>query len=295
MKDLRIGYGSSGSGLSQNPRDKAAAFRRAHRVGQVLHGRILRWIRGNLALVNVSGQELVAELHTRPESGVPLRFLVAQLIPDILLREIGEEEAARYATHPQPDSTHAYLAARDALDALLHERFWPHHSPPTSPQAAPLSARALFADFVARHDDALTLFTELHRYRQAVNRLLAAANAGVLQYLPWLLPAARAVELLSARGEHGTVRLTIGAIFPGHGRSLIQCLAGSERIAYRLFLERTDAAPALEVLCLQRDAGRPASAFPTLCLGCGPLPAGMHDVLSSALPPETFSGLHIQA
>lgn len=295
MKDLRIGYGNSGNALSQNPRDKAAAFRRAHRVGQILHGRLLRWIRGNMALVNVGGQELVAELHAKPESGVPLRFLVVQLLPDILLREIGDEEAARYAAPSRRDSMHAYMTARNTLDALLHDRLWSRHDLRTAHFADLHHVHTLFANFIAEDAEALTLFTEVNRCLLPVNNLLAATNTGFLKYLPWLLPQARAVELLCAQGEHGTMRLTIGAILPGSGRSLIQCLAGSERMAYRLFLERAETAHAAEPLCQQRDALRPASAFPVLCLGCGPLPPGIHDVLSSALPPEAFGGLHVQA
>ncbi len=280
-------------------RDRAANFRRTHHVGQILHGRLIRHLRGNQAWVHVGGHELIAELRSQPEPGVPLRFLVVQLLPDILLREITEDEAARHAGTATPHAIiKAYISGRDALDALLHAHLWP--TLPALPVRAPLTQlearRQVVADFIAGNDEALTTFTAMRLALAGVNALLASAAQGTLRYMPWLLPQGRSVELLHSRGEQASVRLILGAELPGSGRSLIQCLAGTERMAYRLFLERADHADAVETLCRTMDAAAGPEALPTACLGAGPLPHGMHDVLTCILPAAVFTrSLHVQA
>ncbi|GFM38175.1 hypothetical protein [Desulfovibrio psychrotolerans] len=333
MKTTRIYPANTVSGNAAQDRDsgnRAAAFRRAHRPGQVLRGRMLRFVRGTMAWVNVAGHELLAELHTRPEPGVPLHFLVEQTVPDILLRELDPEEARHYQAHPPrtpQDIARDYLTARDALDALLHQRLWPLAPAGDTPHAASASqSKADFSAFIAQDAEALAAFTLVQRHRLTVNRLLAERNSGELYHLPWLLPLARGVELLRAQGEHGVLRLTIGAVLPRLGRTLVQALAGSEKLAYRLFLEHAEAsrpaggqgngAPQAhnlpsaqpppdvrgatatqsppEALCRQRDAAQ-TTRYPAVCLGSGPLPPGIHDILSGLLGPVSHGSLNIRA
>lgn len=375
MKPTRIYSAETLSGNAAQDRDsgnRAAAFRRAHRPGQVLHGRMLRFVRGNLAWVNIAGHELLAELRTRPEPGVSLHFLVEQTMPDILLRELDPEEARRHLAHPPrtpQDIARDYLAARDALDSLLHQRLWPAFlSGETGGQAAlginadrinladladapgltgpigPVSpvgpvgsgdithavrtsrGKAAFTAFIAQDAEALAAFTLVQRHRLAVNRMLAERNSGELYHLPWLLPQARGVELLRAQGEHGVLRLTIGAVLPRLGRTLVQALAGSEKLAYRLFLEHAEttrsadtqaggaprahtppsaqpspvvrnaaaAQSSPEALCRQRGAAQ-TTGYPAVCLGSGPLPPGIHDILSGLLGPAAHGSLNIRA
>jgi len=333
MKPTRIYSAETLSGNAAQDRDsgnRAAAFRRAHRPGQVLHGRMLRFVRGNMAWVNVAGHELLAELRTRPEPGVPLLFLVEQTLPDILLRELDPEEARHYQAHPPrtpQDIARDYLAARDALDSLLHQRLWPASPAGDTPHAArAFQGKAAFTAFIAQDAEALAAFTLVQRHRLAVNRMLAERNSGELYHLPWLLPQARGVELLRAQGEHGVLRLTIGAVLPRLGRTLVQALAGSEKLAYRLFLEHAEttrhpgaqaggasqahtppsaqpsqvvrnaatAHASPEALCRQRDAAQ-TTGYPAVCLGSGPLPPGIHDILSGLLGPAAHGSLNIRA
>ena len=288
----------------QDSAGRAAAFRRSHHVGQILHGKVLRWVRGGMAWVHVGGQELLAQLQTKPEAGVPLRFLVEQLVPDIILKEVdGDETAAANQSISPADLIRQYLEARDAFDAMLHARLWPSIvSPADIPDAAPAALTA-FATFVSDDAEALALFTQVQGHRLNVNQLLAATRSGTLHYLPWLMPQAHAMEILMPSENTGTARITASAQLPACGRTLIQCLAGTERMAYRLFLERARSehsgppsgrsepvATLAATVCRIRDEHRPQQLLPIVCLGCGPLPAGIHDVLTSILRPAGLSG-----
>lgn len=287
----------------QDSAGRAAAFRRAHHVGQILHGKVLRWVRGGMAWVHVGGQELLAQLQTKPEAGVPLRFLVEQLVPDIILKEVdGDATAPAYPNISPADLIRQYLEARDAFDAMLHSRLWPSPASAGIPDAAP-AALAAFATFISDDAEALALFTQVQGHRLNVNQLLAATRSGTLHYLPWLMPEAHAMEILMPCENTGTVRITASAQLPACGRTLIQCLAGTERMAYRLFLERAQSdlpetssgrsgpvATLAATVCRIRDEHRPQQLLPIACLGCGPLPAGIHDVLTSILRPAGLSG-----
>ncbi len=329
MDDFRISSGFRQGAFTDSGQSgaRAAAFRRAHRVGQILHGTMLRWAGGGKAWVQVGGQELVAELRTRPDMGVPLRFLVEQLVPDIILRELDPDEGAPYAPRSVPEIVRAYYAARDAMDALLHAR--PYLSflvqPSPSPDGAPHAEAASpspgvrltrFCAHVGEDADLLTAFLRVQQEKAAVNRVLAQGNAGMLLYLPWLLPQAYGVEMLlprlasppfsseSAPPDTPAMAFTMGARLPHSGHTLARCLAGRDRIAYRLFVERpntvrspspsTVSAPVADIL--SEAAPQPdISAISVECLGIGPLPPGMYDVLTSALPPQRLGGLHRRA
>ncbi|UZP66852.1 hypothetical protein N1030_14735 [Desulfovibrio mangrovi] len=295
-----VNWQGQGTTTGQETASRAAAFRRSHHVGQILHGKILRWVRGGMAWVHVGGQELLAQLHTTPEAGVALRFLVVQLVPEIILKEVDEDSThATGHTLSPADIIRDYLAARDALDAHLHKHLWPTLSldedntvstDGMAPQGGAASpARNAFITHISQHEEGLALFTTLQHSLLRVNALLAASRSGVLCHLPWLLPEARGVEMLLPPRTEGTTKITFGAVFPASGHVLIQCLAGTERMAYRLFLER--AAPKVAAtVCRVRDARRQQHATQLSCLGCGPLPAGIHDVLTSILHPAGLSG-----
>lgn len=296
------------SSAGQDSAGRAAAFRRSHHVGQILHGKVLRWVRGGMAWVHVGGQELLAQLQTKPEAGVPLRFLVEQLVPDIILKEVdGDAAATAYPNVSPGDLIRQYLEARDAFDAVLHDRLWPSiaSSSDTSPDTSATAPAALaaVATFVSEDAEALALFTQVQQHRLNVNLLLTATRSGTLHYLPWLMPEAKGVELLLPSENAGTARITASAQLPACGRTLIQCLAGTERMAYRLFLERAQSehsghpsgrletvATLAATVCRIRDEQRPQQVLPIACLGCGPLPAGIHDVLTSILRPAGLSG-----
>lgn len=280
-------------GQDRQTAQRAATFRRTHRVGQVLHGKVLRWVRGGMAWVHVGGHELLAELQARPEQGVPLRFLVVQLVPEIILREVAEEDAANARAMLVPQVVvREYLAARDALDGMLHERLWPDVAVSAGPSKG--DGRAVlraFAEFMEQDAPALTGYTAVQRALFGVNHLLQSAAVGRLWYLPWCMPRARGIELLVHATGRDAARYTLGANLPVLGHTLVQCLAATERMAYRLFLERDSHAELVERVC-SPDEVVPASSVSTnclnagtqlACLGAGGLPEGMYDVLSSVL------------
>lgn len=88
---MRIrGQGSSSTGFGGQRQDseRSERFRRGHRAGQKVQGRIVEWEAPGLAWVEIDGQRLLAQVSQDSELGLIRRFLILKLSPEIVLKEI---------------------------------------------------------------------------------------------------------------------------------------------------------------------------------------------------------------
>lgn len=88
---MRIhGQNSSSAGFGGHKQDseRSERFRRGHRVGQKVQGRIVEWENQELAWVEIDGQRLLAQVNHDSALGLTRQFLVLKLSPEIVLKEI---------------------------------------------------------------------------------------------------------------------------------------------------------------------------------------------------------------
>jgi|GEM_PF-747666 len=293
---MRIrGFGSkTGSGA-----DRAEAFRQKYRIGERLYGRIVQWESPGLAWVDFKGQELLAQIHSRPSPGQTLLFQVLKLYPHIVLQELCP---GRSGAEPMTEWLQTFWAARARFETM------------TVPLREGLARRSIrdpdkrrdeFLRLVGSDAAALALYVRLLEAQQNINALLAAQGHGRFAYPPWLLLEAHSQELLVTppekdpagtgkkspkKGSGGAARLVFGFTLKNLGQCELRALYRSTgergpQGGYRVLLEHSEFAPVFQKIL--GDQVSQDLEIGLEYLGSGPLsPFSQAGVLSEFLPPE---------
>jgi hypothetical protein len=81
------GSSSSGFGRQSKDSERSDRFRKGHRAGQM----VMEWQSPGLAWVEIDGQRMLAQVSEDAVLGRERMFLVVQLSPDIVLRELHDK------------------------------------------------------------------------------------------------------------------------------------------------------------------------------------------------------------
>lgn len=290
---MRIGNPSGPfSGRGSSGGDRARIFRNRHRVGERVKGRLLRWEQPgqawpNLAWIDIQGQELLAQIHSQPEPGQILVFLVVQLYPDIVLQELhgGGPGSGSGAPLSLSGAVHAFWAARSLYESA---------SRPERPVLGPAPGmpaserRSLLHSTLGTRPDVLARYLRLLGAVQLTNAFLGPMGAGRLCYPAWLLPAeALAAEMLMhpGRGAGDADEAVLAFALPRAGQCLVRLVvrpgvkgvSGGVSGSCRVSMER----PSL---------GRAMDAALDVLLARAGLD-GLSRLETAALPPEHRAGL----
>jgi len=237
------------------------AFRRAHRVGQRLTGRLLRWEGEGLGLVNIQGHELTALVASQPAPGQTLCFVVERLYPEVVLKELHGGPGG----DPGPavlfnDFRQARAMADKAL-APLEARL------ASLELANPLERKHAFFDLAARDKAVLTPLARLLASVHALNALLEPAHGVTLASPNWLLPQVKSRELLTFHSLEDQPQEThFFCILPRLGRCEIRMYALGARLSLKAFTEadipKATVAKVLAKVLPQADKADFLGAFP---------------------------------
>lgn len=198
------GYGSS-FGQPANTRDRAAAFRARHSIGQRIKGHILKREPNGLYWVQVGGEDLLARLEVQADPGDQLLFIVRALSPEIMLQALSE---GGVDTNDLPGLVQRFRAAREVFEvqaaSLLTHLVG---MPPLSGLRREAFAKALSDDLPAaeRHTKALEF---LHHINSSMG---IKQNAQAL-YLPWLTPTLRRQEILRRTKADSSLETALSAL-----------------------------------------------------------------------------------
>jgi len=179
------GFGAGGQPPG-GERDRAAAFRARHSIGQRVRGRILRREQNGLTWVLVGGEELLARLEVPAEPGDELFFIVRALSPEIMLQALPPGQAAA----DLPGLVQRFRAAREIFEQQDAGLFEPLMGLPPSPGARHKAFQAALAKSPAAADRLAKVLDILGQ----INAGLDPAAGLEALYLPWLLPALRRQE-----------------------------------------------------------------------------------------------------
>lgn len=269
--------GQSTGGFSGGGRESGSereVFRRGHRVGDRVRGRILGPAGHGLTLVQAGGHRLTAGIADPPPPGTVLDFLVTGLDPDIVLKVIHPAAASGMSPADLLGSI-ATLAAR--LESL----------PLTAKAATAATLPERYRDFILlarRSPETAGLLRELSRLHALVDRLLSRGlppgsgmigATGRLRYrrTPWLLPGARSQELLIRKdSDRGFVEIILGFTLDLLGRAEVRLLSRPDDAGYRLLAERTEHAGAIGERIEAEFRHLAPSGAVARCLGSFPLP-----------------------
>ena len=228
---------------------------------------------------------MLARISSRPQPGQELNFRVAQLYPDVVLKELhGSGEG-----FSPGGLLHLYRTVRDEFErAMGGSEGWPaggEISPPGK-------GKTRFFENVARNPQALARYVRLLELLDGVNGYAGSVGEeegeGRVWYLPWMVPGATGQELLlrqwagddsgndSGEKAEGIREIVFGFSLRRLGRAEIRLLVGGRRTGCRILLERMEFASAVRRLI---HTSLPASLSDSVeILGVGPLPPGAVDI-----------------
>ncbi len=87
---MRVSGSGGGYENSGGRNNRSDSFRHKHHLGQKVKGTILKYISDDMAWISIDGNKLLAQLKSTHQVGSRLTFLIKQLVPDIVLKEIFE-------------------------------------------------------------------------------------------------------------------------------------------------------------------------------------------------------------
>jgi len=186
MRITGFGAGNNAGGRPGGERDRAAAFRARHSIGQRVRGRILRREANGLTWVLVGGEELLARLEVAADPGDELFFIVRALSPEIMLQALAPGQAAA----DLPGLMQRFRAAREIFEQQDAGLFEPLMGLLPTPNIRREAFQATLAGKAAASERLAKVLDILNQ----INALLDPAAGVEALYLPWLLPSLRRQE-----------------------------------------------------------------------------------------------------
>jgi len=232
---MRIsGFGSGYDRQPDGERDRAAAFRARHSIGQRVRGSILRRDPNGLYWVRVGGEELLARLEVPADPGDELWFIVRALTPEIMLQALAHGQAAA----DLPGLLQRFRAAREVFEQQDAGLFAALRNLPPAPDARGEAFQTALKQTPAAAE-------RLGRVQDLLGQLNAGVNParGMLAlYEPWLLPELRRSEAWR-RGDSAA----LSAASPGCGGVEVHLTRTAKGGALRLLCQFPAASGPLQV------------------------------------------------
>lgn len=263
-----FGFGDGGS--------RSDSFKRGRRLGQKVRGTLLKWVSTDMAWVNIEGHKLIAQLQSKPRVGASLTFLIKQLYPEIILKEIFEGTSGGIS---------ALSLASDVETARsLFETHFRQHTAELS-KAPYASRRATYLALLRNDKKMLGAHLDVVNCIQAINRHIDTNRLGILSYAPWLIPSARRYLGLTRRPVGTTSQnLTESVIefeIGEFGLIRTEFLSKGNDIGYRLKLQHLRKADSLKKYLKSRDRSGLTGSID--CLGISQLSQSEHGGLLAEL------------
>ncbi len=184
-------YGNRNYGSSNSASSRIGVFRKKYKIGEVLHGRLLKWENQKLGWIEVDDQTLLANISSSPTPGDSLVFLVEQLYPDIILKEISADELSQGGHFINPaDITREFVAKRAAFEAQsrsILNKAYGHNA------ASNTDKLTHFLEVIEEDSKSLILYFET---LECVSKLNSSLKKSSLHYLPWIMPLALNQEIV---------------------------------------------------------------------------------------------------
>jgi len=284
---MRItGYGG-GAGQGSGGRQRADIFRSRHHIGERLRGRILRNESGGLTLVEVDGQELLAQLETQAAPGDTLYFIVRALQPEIHLQALQGNGMA----YDAPSLLQSFRTAREQFELCCAPflEAQPLSLPPSTTQ--PLA----FVSMLDGDQETATLFAHVRTLLDQIQTTLATPRGRTVGYWPWMFPGLRHMETLikSSTSQENTLPLLEFAASGStarYGALELRIISRSPLHNVRVYVERTSHLE--EVTALVREALGTNGDNLTLGRISEPYPGGVFGELVGAATTRLSGGLN---
>jgi hypothetical protein len=266
---IRIRGGGSGFTGFGGGESRSDQFRQGRRPGQKVRGKLVRWVSDGMAWILIDGHHLLAQLQSRPPQGSFLTFVIKQLSPEIVLKEIFGGGGGTV-----PDGL-ASASAFETARTIFENRFRPLG--PTLAKADTASRLPRFIALLAGDPPLFAAYLDTRDCAENINTLLGSNRTDRIVYQPWLTPLCRRQLTKTPHAE-----ATAGQ---GLAKAVVECEAGplglvrveflhkGAATGYRVKIQRPSRAHDLKAFLLSR---LPLQGAGIECLGVGKLPQSEH-------------------
>lgn len=178
-------------GRNKGASERSAIFRKRYKVDQIIQGILLKWETTKLGWVEIGDQRLLANIMTSPAPGDTLTFLVQQLYPEIILKEINPDHLNGHGAYINPaDVTRQFVTCRAAFQSQARNLFAELDENKGSISSERL---VLFLKLLEKNEKCARLFFET---LSCVGNLNSIFKQAKLFYLPWLVPSSLNQEIV---------------------------------------------------------------------------------------------------
>jgi hypothetical protein len=257
-------FGSGGGG------SRSDSFRKGRKPGQKVHGKLVKWISDDRAWVLIDGHHLLAQLQSRPQVGAHLTFIIQQLHPDIVLKEVFEASGAGPGALTMAGD---FETARTLFENALRTNA-------ATIANAPAEARMdSFFSLLTSDSTLRATYLDAVNCLKTINSQFGGDSSGEIMYQPWLAPNARRQltrvrHKLSSHQSTGLVEVSVECETKPLGLVRTELLFKAPSAGYRLKIQRPSLAAALKETLLALPFCLPG--IDVECLGVAKLPQGEH-------------------
>lgn len=264
IRDGGSGFAGSGGGGGS----RSDQFRQGRRPGQKVRGKLVKWVSEGMAWILIDGHSLLAQLQSRPPEGSFLTFIIKQLTPEIVLKEIFDRGGA----------VAGGLAAASAFETartLFENRFRPHG--PTLAASDTASRLPSFLALLAGETALFTAYLDALDCTDGINTLFASQRTGRIAYQPWLTPLCRRqltrTQHPDAATGQGLVEVVVECEAGPLGLVRVEFLHKTAATGYRVKIQRPSRVQDLKAF-LHSRLHLPETGIE--CHGVGKLPQNEH-------------------
>ncbi|BDQ32874.1 hypothetical protein [Pseudodesulfovibrio portus] len=214
------GFGGSGS--------RSDSFRRKHHLKKKVRGVLLKNVEDNMAWVEIDGDRLLAQLEVIHPEGTRLTFVIEQLSPNIVLKEL--KGGGRQGGGGVLDRANAFDSAR----ALFEARFISFIQDPDTPR--PCITSGDFFTILAGSRELLARYADAVRCADGLTESLDDGRGRFL-YQPWLAPGSRRQVTFVRKTPEGLTEAVVEFDHPSMGLVRAEFLHKNDRVACKLKMQ----------------------------------------------------------
>ncbi|MEZ7196462.1 hypothetical protein [Pseudodesulfovibrio karagichevae] len=267
--------GSGTGGSYSGGGSRSDRFRNRHRPGQKVRGLLVKNLPNSMAWVDIDGERLLAQLESAHPEGSRLLFLIRQLVPNIILKELTSGE------HGNAANTLGRVSDFDSARTLFENRFRP------ALRQAGLFGRPLplpgFLTLLAATPELHAAYQDAANCARPLSLALQEADKGALVYQPWLAPTGLRQATVVRRAQDDS-QLTETLVEFDHvrmGLTRVQFLRRADTLSCRVQLQHPEHAQPLSRYLESRE--HPGTSFHIQLLGVAKLHRTSHSGILAEL------------
>jgi len=262
---MRIRNSGQGGGGFGGWGSRSDSFRKRHHVGQKVRGMVLKNMPDNMAWVEINGDRLLAQLEVIHPEGSRLTFIIKQLTPHIILKELALRQSVGQSALGIASS---FDTARTLFENKLRSEL--------KRRGTAITALSL-PDFM----ELLAHSPELHACYLDASNCVNVISAGLekngsrLFYQPWLYPdTRRQVTCIRQQKESDFTEIIIEFDHSVLGLARVEFLHKKATTAFKLKVQRAERST--ELLNYLKSRTHPELKVEAKLLGISKLPRQNH-------------------